>query len=150
MSIIIRIFELLRKIWQKFKLLSEVWRLDSRSTDRQFHEALGTWLRGRLLSLSNKILQDFCIMHCDWLKKVTGHEAMCQGLRETAWKYLSKISIFKQEIMDYLVNFEFRYISNVLFGEWPFFTFENLPYCCVTLLLLLIVHVIKLPNSMPK
>ena len=25
-------------------------------------------------------------MHCDWLKKVTGHEAMCQGLRETACK----------------------------------------------------------------
>ena len=23
-------------------------------------------------------------MHCDWLQKVTGHEAMCQGLRETA------------------------------------------------------------------
>ena len=26
-------------------------------------------------------------MHCDLLKKVTGHEAMCQGLRETACKY---------------------------------------------------------------
>ena len=26
-------------------------------------------------------------MHCDLLKKVTGHEAMFQGLRETACKY---------------------------------------------------------------
>ena len=25
-------------------------------------------------------------MHCDWLKKVTGHETMCQGLCETACK----------------------------------------------------------------
>ena len=28
-------------------------------------------------------------MHCDWLQKATGHEAMCQGLRETACKYRS-------------------------------------------------------------
>ena len=28
-------------------------------------------------------------MHFDWLQKVTGHEAMRQGLRETACKYCS-------------------------------------------------------------
>ena len=28
-------------------------------------------------------------MHCDWLQKVTGHKAMCQGLRETACQSLT-------------------------------------------------------------
>ena len=35
-------------------------------------------------------------MHCDWLKKVTGHEAMCQGLRETACKSTSQVSRVRQ------------------------------------------------------
>ena len=36
------------------------------------------------IALSNQIPQDFCVMYCNWLQHVTGHEAMCQGLRETA------------------------------------------------------------------
>ena len=37
-------------------------------------------------------------MHCDWLKKVTGHEAMCQGLRETACKGLFTVVEGKKRI----------------------------------------------------
>ena len=33
-------------------------------------------------------------MHCDWLQKVTGHETMCQGLRETACQPQHKLFIF--------------------------------------------------------
>ena len=51
---------------------------------RQFHEALGTWLRGRLLFSTNHSAWYISLKEFDWIKKVTDHEAMCQGLRETA------------------------------------------------------------------
>ena len=55
-------------------------------TYRQFHEALGTWLRGWLLFSANHSAWYRSLKEFDWIKKVTGHEAMCQGLRETACK----------------------------------------------------------------
>ena len=34
-------------------------------------------------------------MPCDWLQKVTGHEAMCQGLRETACQCVGNAQAYR-------------------------------------------------------
>ena len=74
---------------------------------RQFHEALGTWLHGRLLFSTNHSAWYRSLKEFDWIKKVTGHEAMCQRLPETAcltcvriaWTKISlSLKVFSQPV----------------------------------------------------
>ena len=50
--------------------------IERRMTNRQFHETMASWLVS--------CIKIFCVIHCDWLEKVTGHQAMMPWLRETA------------------------------------------------------------------